>query len=144
MTLASNYQCLVGNKCKNVFIDNHLMVIKVDFFIFWLHCKKKKKKENLLVIFSQYMIRFFMDVCVNARMVIQLIVFLSFHLKCFLLIFFLFYFVFLCLNSLLKLYPFIFSHFLSNNGKHLLFQVLKQNSFLHEIIMINLLIKNPR
>lgn len=36
------------------------------------------------------MIRFFMDVCVNAKMVIQLIVFLSFHLKCFLLIFFLF------------------------------------------------------
>lgn len=45
MTLASNYQCLVGNKCKNVFIDNHLMVIKVDFFIFWLRCKKKKKRK---------------------------------------------------------------------------------------------------
>lgn len=46
MTLASSYQCLVGNKCKNVFINNHLMVIKVDFFFFffWLHCKKKERK----------------------------------------------------------------------------------------------------
>lgn len=56
MTLASNYQCLVGNKCKNVFINNHLMVIKVDFFFFGYIVKRKK--ENLLVIFSQYMIRF--------------------------------------------------------------------------------------
>lgn len=85
MTLASNYQCLVGNKCKNVFINNHLMVIKVDFFFFFFGYIVKRKKENLLVIFSQYMIRFFMEVC--AKMVIQLIVFLSFHLKCFLLIF---------------------------------------------------------
>lgn len=63
------------------------MVIKVDFFFFFFGYIVKRKKENLLVIFSQYMIRFFMDVCVNAKMVIQLIVFLSFHLKCFLLIF---------------------------------------------------------
>lgn len=58
MTLASNYQCLVGNKCKNVFINNHLMVIKVDFFFFFFGYIVKRKKENLLVIFSQYMIRF--------------------------------------------------------------------------------------
>lgn len=84
MTLASNYQCLVGNKCKNVFINNHLMVIKVDiFFFFWLHCKKKERKftGNFQPIHDP----FFMEVC--AKMVIQLIVFLSFHLKCFLLIF---------------------------------------------------------
>lgn len=149
MTLASNYQCLLGNKCKNVFINNHLMVIKVDFFFFGYIVKRKK--ENLLVIFSQYMIRFFygcLRKCKNGNSAHSLQKyllkwnFLSF--KMFFADFFYFYFVFLCLNSLLKLYPFIFSHFISNNGKHLLFQVLEQNSFLHEIIMINLLIKNPR
>lgn len=68
------------------------MVIKVDFlfFIFWLHCKKKERKftGNFQPIHDP----FFMDVCVNAKMVIQLIVFLSFHLKSFLLIFFILYF----------------------------------------------------
>lgn len=87
MTLASSYQCLVGNKCKNVFINNHLMVIKVDFFFFfWLHCKKKERKftGNFQPIHDP----FFMEVC--AKMVIQLISFLSF--KMFFADFFILYF----------------------------------------------------
>lgn len=88
------------------------------------------------------MIRFFMDVCVNARMVIQLIVFLSFHLKCFLLIFFLF-----CIS--VSKFPFkaVSIHFLSlfkQQWQTFAVSGFEQNSFLHEIIMINLLIKNPR
>lgn len=89
------------------------MVIKVDFFCGYI---VKRKKENLLLIFSQYLIHFFygcLRKCKNGNSA-HSFSFLSF--KKFFADFILFYFVFLCLNSLLKLYPFIFSHFLSNNA----------------------------
>lgn len=117
------------------------MVIKVDFFLFFGYIVKKKERKftgNFQPIHDPFFYGCLRK-CKNGNSA-HSFSFLSF--KMFFADFF--YSVFLCLNSLLKLYPFIFSHFLSNNDKHLLFQVLEQNSFLHEIIMINLLIKNPR